>query len=332
MSDLLLNLLKFFNPETSHSLSLSLLKIAHKLHLYSLLGIKFNFKNQDSLVFKNLTFKNRLGTAAGLDKNADYIECLGALGFGFLEVGTVTPRPQIGNPKPRVFRFTKHNSVINRLGFNNKGLEHLVNNLKRSEYDGVLGVNIGANKDSNEEQRIKDYLICFRGVAEYADYITINISSPNTPGLRDLHSNNNIAELLNEISLEREKLNYKNPIFLKISPDEDQNTYQNIINAVIEYNLDGLIATNTTIQRDQSRSSSITDTQGGLSGRLLYDKSNEVLKQIADHSKQNLLIIGVGGVDSRDSFYNKLKLGSSLVQVYTGFIFRGPKLIKAILE
>ena len=254
------------------------------------------------------------------------------MGFGFLEVGTVTPRPQIGNPKPRVFRFTKHNSVINRLGFNNKGLEHLVNNLKRSEYDGVLGVNIGANKDSNEEQRIKDYLICFRGVAEYADYITINISSPNTPGLRDLHSNNNIAELLNEISLEREKLNYKNPIFLKISPDEDLNTYQNIINAVIEYNLDGLIATNTTIQRDQSRSSSITDTQGGLSGRLLYDKSNEVLKQIADHSKQNLLIIGVGGVDSRESFYNKLKLGSSLVQIYTGFIFRGPKLIKAILE
>jgi len=332
LTNLLLNLLRFLNPETSHSISLALLKIAHKLNLYPLLGIKFNFKNQDSFVYKNLTFKNRLGTAAGLDKNADYIECLGALGFGFLEVGTVTPRPQIGNPRPRVFRFSKHNSVINRLGFNNKGLEHLVNNLKRSEYDGVLGVNIGANKDSNEEQRIKDYLICFRGVAEYADYITINISSPNTPGLRDLHSNNNIAELLNEISLEREKLNYKNPIFLKISPDEDQNTYQNIINAVIEYNLDGLIATNTTIHRDQSSSSSITDTQGGLSGRLLYDKSNEVLKQIADHSKQNLLIIGVGGVDSRDSFYNKLKLGSSLVQVYTGFIFRGPKLIKAILE
>ena len=195
-----------------------------------------------------------------------------------------------------------------------------------------MGVNIGANKDSDEEQRIKDYLTCFRGVAEYADYLTINISSPNTPGLRDLHSNNNIAELLNEISLEREKLNYKNPIFLKISPDEDENTYQNIINAVIKYNLDGLIATNTTIQRDQSSSRSITDTKGGLSGRLLYDKSNEVLKQIADHSKQNLLIIGVGGVDSRDSFYHKLKLGSSLVQVYTGFIYRGPKLIKAILE
>ena len=332
MTDFFLNLLKFLNPETSHSVSLKLLKIAHKLNLYSLLGIKFNFKNQDSFVFKNLTFKNRLGTAAGLDKNADYIECLGALGFGFLEVGTVTPRPQTGNPRPRVFRFTKDNSVINRLGFNNKGLEYLVNNLRRSKYDGVLGVNIGANKESNEEQRIKDYLTCFKGVAEYADYITINISSPNTPGLRDLHSNNKIAELLDKISSEREKLNYKNPIFLKISPDEDQKTYQNIINAIVEYNIDGLIATNTTIQRDRSSSSPIIDTQGGLSGRLLYDKSNEVLKKIADHSKQNLLIIGVGGVDSRDSFYHKLRLGSSLVQVYTGFIFRGPKLIKAILE
>ena len=332
MIDLVLKLTRLLQPETSHSISLIFLKIAHKLNLYSFFGISPKFALREPFKFKNLIFKNRLGTAAGLDKNGDYIEALGDLGFGFLEVGTVTPKPQSGNPKPRVFRFTKERSVINRLGFNNKGLDHLINNLKRSEYDGVLGVNIGANKDSNEEQRIKDYLICFRGVAEYADYITINISSPNTPGLRDLHSNNNIAELLNEISLEREKLNYKNPIFLKISPDEDLNTYQNIINAVIEYNLDGLIATNTTIQRDQSRSSSITDTQGGLSGRLLYDKSNEVLKQIADHSKQNLLIIGVGGVDSRESFYNKLKLGSSLVQVYTGFIFRGPKLIKAILE
>ena len=164
--------------------------------------------NKNEHTIFGMKFRNKLGTAAGLDKNGDYIDALGALGFGFLEVGTVTPKPQYGNPKPRIFRNYPENSIINRLGFNNKGLEHLVNNIKRSKYDGVLGVNIGANKDSNEEQRIKDYLICFRGVAEYADYITINISSPNTPGLRDLHSNNNIAELLNEISLEREKLNY----------------------------------------------------------------------------------------------------------------------------
>ena len=246
MIDLVLKLTRLLPPETSHSISLILLKIAHKLNLYSFFGISRKFALKEPFKFKNLIFKNRLGTAAGLDKNGDYIGALGDLGFGFLEVGTVTPKPQSGNAKPRVFRFTKHNSVINRLGFNNKGLEHLVNNLKRSEYDGVLGVNIGANKDSNEEQRIKDYLTCFKGVAEYADYITINISSPNTPGLRDLHSNNKIAELLDKISSEREKLNYKNPIFLKISPDEDQNTYQNIINVVIEYNLDGLIATNTT--------------------------------------------------------------------------------------
>ena len=279
---ILLSFFKLFSPETSHLLALHSLKFLHKTKL---LHIFFSKLEDERFQFLGLTFKNRLGTAAGLDKNGDYIDCLGDLGFGFLEIGTVTPLPQPGNPKPRVFRVFKENAVINRLGFNNKGVDHLVNNLKNRKYKGIVGVNIGANKGSNEEQRIKDYLICFRGVAEYADYITINISSPNTPGLRDLHSDNNIAELLNEISLEREKLNYKNPIFLKISPDEDQNTYQNIINAMIEYNLDGLIATNTTIQRDQSSSSSITDTQGGLSGRLLYDKSNEVLKQIADHSK-----------------------------------------------
>ena len=332
MIDLVLKLTRLLQPETSHSISLILLKIAHKLNLYSFFGISPKFALREPFKFKNLIFKNRLGTAAGLDKNGDYIEALGDLGFGFLEVGTVTPKPQSGNTKPRVFRFTKERSVINSLGFNNKGLDHLIKNLKKSKYDGVLGVNIGANKDSDEKERIKDYLCCFRGVADYADYITINISSPNTPGLRDLHSKENIRELLSKIQNEREKLNFLNPVFLKISPDEGPNTHREIIRSLIDFNLDGLIATNTTIQRHSSHNSLIRETDGGLSGELLYEKSNEVLKDIANNISHNLLIIGVGGVNSKDSFNHKLNLGASLVQIYTGFIFQGPKLIKEILR
>ena len=212
-----LSFFKLFPPELSHAIALNSLKLLHKIKLLNIFFSKVKNNNYQLL---GLEFNNRLGTAAGLDKNGDFIDCLGDIGFGFLEVGTVTPLPQPGNPKPRVFRLFKENAVINRLGFNNKGVDYLVKNLKRRKYKGIVGVNIGANKNSKGEQRIDDYITCFNKVAKYSDYITINISSPNTPGLRNLHDDKNINYLIDSIEQRAISLEFTKPIFLKISPDE----------------------------------------------------------------------------------------------------------------
>ena len=326
--NLILQIIKIFPPEASHKIALYSLKILYKLNCINL----FFSKIQDKKVeFLGLKLTNRLGTAAGLDKDGDFIDCLGSLGFGFLEVGTVTPLPQKGNPKPRVFRLFKENAVINRLGFNNKGVDHLVKRLKARKYKGIVGVNIGANKDSQDQKRIDDYLQCFNKVCDYANYITINISSPNTPGLRDLHSIDNIKSLIEPIEREAEIKNFKGPIFLKISPDESFDSIGFLADFIEESSLSGLIISNTTINKDSLKSIEDQAIEGGLSGTPLMKKSTEALKEV-NNKNPKLPMIGVGGVMSESDFNEKINSGASLVQIYTGFIIHGPKIVSEILN
>lgn len=322
-----LSIFKLFPPELSHSIALNSLNILYKLKLLSFFKPKIKNKNYELF---GLNFKNKLGTAAGLDKNGDFIDCLGGLGFGFLEVGTVTPLPQTGNPKPRVFRLFKEQAVINRLGFNNKGVDHLVKNLKKRSFDGVVGVNIGANKDSKGQRRIDDYLECLKKVSNFSDYVTINISSPNTPGLRDLHNTENIKKLIFAVEQEIEKINFLRPVFLKISPDETFELIQNIAEMIESSTLTGLIISNTTLSRDgiQDKDQHI---KGGLSGAPLMNKSTKILN-LVNNNYPNLALIGVGGVMSKSDFDKKIHSGASLVQIYTGFIIKGPKIVMEILK
>jgi dihydroorotate dehydrogenase len=323
------SLLRMLPPELAHSVALNALQILYKLKL-----IKIFFPHrfsETSFTFKGLKFKNKLGIAAGLDKNGDFINSLGALGFGFIEVGTITPKPQFGNPKPRVFRFTNQEAIVNRLGFNNRGVDYLVKKLKGRKYNGVLGINIGANKDSTGQKRIDDYIECFQKVSAYADYITVNISSPNTPGLRSLHSKENFLPLFKAINHVRETENFFNPIFIKLSPDENSEVISEITKAIKEFNFDGVIASNTSIEKNNFIFQSKTDLSGGLSGKPLLEKSNELLSLV--HLREpELLKIGVGGVHNKESFNMKLEKGASLVQIYTSFIYHGPKIINKLLN
>lgn len=323
------SLLRMLPPELAHSVALNALQLLYKLKL-----IKIFFPHrfsETSFTFKGLKFKNKLGIAAGLDKNGDFINSLGALGFGFIEVGTITPKPQFGNPKPRVFRFTNQEAIVNRLGFNNRGVDYLVKKLKGRKYNGVLGVNIGANKDSTGQKRIDDYIECFQKVSAYADYITVNISSPNTPGLRSLHSKENFLPLFKAINHIRETENFFNPIFIKLSPDENSEVISEITKAIKEFNFDGVIASNTSIEKNNFIFQSKTDLSGGLSGKPLLEKSNELLSLV--HLREpELLKIGVGGVHNKESFNMKLEKGASLVQIYTSFIYHGPKIINKLLN
>ena len=326
--NIFLSIFKLLPPEISHSIALNSLNFLYKLKLLPL--FVSNFENE-SYEINGLVFKNKLGTAAGLDKNGDFIDCLGELGFGFLEVGTVTPIPQIGNPKPRVFRLFQEQAVINRLGFNNKGIDYLVKNLKKKNFDGIVGVNIGANKDSKDQKRINDYLECLRKVSALSDYVTVNISSPNTPGLRDLHSEENIKKLINSIQIEANKINFLGPIFLKISPDESFELIKNIAEIVEESSLAGLIVSNTTISRSSLKNKKDQAIEGGLSGAPLMEKSTELLKKLNDQYP-NLTLIGAGGVITKSDFNKKILSGASLVQIYTGFIIKGPKIVEDILH
>jgi dihydroorotate dehydrogenase len=326
---LALSLLRLLPPEISHFIALHALKILYKVNLLSLL---FPYDHSsEAFKFKGLTFKNRLGIAAGLDKNGDFIDSLGALGFGFIEVGTITPKPQPGNPKPRVFRFTDQEAIVNRLGFNNKGVDHLVKRVKERKYNGVLGINIGANKDSMGQKRVNDYVECFQKVSAYADYITVNISSPNTPGLRSLHAKENFLPLFKAIKDIRETENFFNPIFIKLSPDEHIDVISEITKAIKEFNFDGVITSNTTIEKSNLMFQSKADLSGGLSGKPLLEKSNELLSLV--HLREpELFKIGVGGVHNKESFNMKLEKGASLVQIYTSFIYDGPEIIKKLLN
>ena len=326
--NIFLSIFKLLPPEISHTFALNSLNFLYKLKLLPL--FVSNFENEGYEI-NGLVFKNKLGTAAGLDKNGDFIDCLGELGFGFLEVGTVTPIPQIGNPKPRVFRLFEEQAVINRLGFNNKGIDYLVKNLKKKNFDGIVGVNIGANKDSKDQERINDYLECLRKVSALSDYVTVNISSPNTPGLRDLHNEENIKKLINSIQIEANKINFLGPIFLKISPDESFELIKNIAEIVEESSLAGLIVSNTTISRSALKNKKDQAIEGGLSGAPLMEKSTELLKKLNDRYP-NLTLIGAGGVITKADFNKKILSGASLVQIYTGFIIKGPKIVEDILH
>ncbi|MGF1689864.1 quinone-dependent dihydroorotate dehydrogenase [Photobacterium kagoshimensis] len=281
-----------------------------------------------------ITFKNPVGLAAGLDKNGECIDAFGAMGFGFVEVGTVTPRPQSGNDKPRLFRVIPAEGIINRFGFNNLGVDNLVENVKKSTYDGVIGINIGKNKDTPVEKGAEDYLICMEKVYQYAGYIAVNISSPNTPGLRSLQYGEALDDLLSQLKEKQKELAEKHgkyvPLALKIAPDLEDHEIVQIAASLIKNEIDGVIGTNTTLDRTLVKDLPHCDEMGGLSGRPLQNKSTEVIRRLAEELDGKLPIIGVGGIDSAISAREKMEAGAQLVQIYSGFIYHGPKLVKDI--
>lgn len=281
-----------------------------------------------------LTFKNPVGLAAGLDKNGEYIDVLGAMGFGFIEVGTVTPRPQSGNDRPRLFRVVEAQALINRMGFNNLGVDNLLENIKRSHFDGILGVNIGKNRDTPVENSAEDYVHCMEKIYSYAGYIAVNISSPNTPGLRVLQYGEALDDLLQAIKNKRDQLQEKYhkyvPIALKIAPDLTDSEVIQIADSLVRHNIDAVIATNTTLERKLIKGLAYADQPGGLSGRPLQNKSTEIIHRLSIELENKLPIIGVGGIDSVVSAREKMEAGATLLQIYSGFIFHGPRLIKDI--
>ncbi|MFY8273398.1 quinone-dependent dihydroorotate dehydrogenase [Pseudoalteromonas sp. SSDWG2] len=301
------------------------------------LSLAWSQSVQDKPVeFLGLEFKNPVGLAAGLDKNAECIDAFAQMGFGFIEVGTVTPRPQAGNDKPRIFRLPQQHAVINRMGFNNKGVDNLVANVKASNYRGILGINIGKNKDTPNEQGKDDYIHCMRKVFEHASYITVNISSPNTPGLRDLQYGEALDDLLSSLKNEQldliAKHNKQVPMLVKVAPDLDEVQVEQVTQSLMNNKIDGVIATNTTLDRSAVQGLQYADEAGGLSGRPVRAKSTDVIKEIKRISQGNLPIIGVGGIDSAEAATEKFNAGADLVQVYTGFIYEGPALVKRILN
>ena len=322
-----IKIFRFFPPETAHHLALLSLKILKKLKVLKLFfPTTKDFDNPKE--YFNLKFRNMLGVAAGLDKNGDYVDELESLGFGFIELGTVTPKPQEGNQKPRVFRYLNQQAVVNRLGFNNKGVNYLVSQIKNKKYDAVIGVNVGANKESINDQRIEDYAYCFEKVYKYCDYVTVNISSPNTPKLRKLHNPDELEKIFKRINEIKSTNQIDIPVFLKISPDEGEETILKIVNIYETLKINGLIVSNTSIDKDILEDCS---HEGGISGKPLFEKSNQLLKRIHEFDK-DIFLVGVGGVFSKEDYENKIKLGASLVQIYTGFIFEGPAIVKKILS
>ena len=320
------------DPEVAHDLVLGSLKKFESLHLASV----FSQKVLKPRTLLGLSFDNAVGLAAGLDKNGAYIDALAALGFGFIEVGTVTPRPQPGNPKPRLFRLPEHEALINRLGFNNGGLDNFLTNVRRAKYRGVLGLNIGKNFDTPIESAVDDYLTCLRGVYPHASYVTVNISSPNTKGLRDLQSAAALEKLLSALKAEQTKLAKQHkksvPLLLKIAPDLDGAEIKNIAALLLQYAFEGAIATNTTLARDAVAGHRLAGEAGGLSGRPLFSPSTDVLRQMVKALKGNIPVIGVGGILSAADAKQKMAAGASLVQLYTGFIYQGPALIAECAE
>ena len=322
-----------FDAETIHELTIKGLKSTGSTPLNTLYKQCVNDK---PVTVMGIEFPNPLGLAAGLDKNGECIDAFAAMGFGFIEVGTVTPRPQPGNPKPRIFRLPEANAVINRMGFNNKGVDYLVSQVRASKFSGVLGINIGKNKDTPEENAKDDYILCMKKVYDFASYITINISSPNTPGLRSLQYGDALNELLSALKNEQAALeqqyNKYVPIAVKIAPDLTEEEVVSIAQSLIDNNIDGVIATNTTLSREGVEGLEFGSEQGGLSGAPVKEKSTTVIKLLAKALGGQLPIIGVGGIASSTDANEKLEAGASLVQIYTGFIYQGPPLVKDIVN
>ena len=283
-----------------------------------------------------IEFPNPVGLAAGLDKNARCMTAFGQMGFGFIEVGTVTPKPQPGNEKPRLFRLVDDEAIINRMGFNNDGVEALVEQVKRRTYKGVLGINIGKNKVTEEQDALQDYVACLTQVYRYADYVTINISSPNTPGLRNFQHGDALNGLLAGLKAEQKKLAKVHskyvPLVVKVAPDLSPEEVRMMAEAFNEQGIDGVIATNTTLSRDGVSHSKLADEAGGLSGKPVRDCSTCIIRLLRSALDSSIPIIGVGGIDSAEAAKEKLEAGASLVQVYTGFIYKGPRLVKDIVN
>ncbi len=320
-------------PEAAHQFALGSLRLIQCAGLASLLA---DTAPARSVKVMGLTFPNALGLAAGLDKNGEYIDALAALGFGFIEIGTVTPRPQPGNPKPRMFRLPAAQALINRLGFNNRGVEHLLANVARMRYRGVLGINIGKNFDTPIERAADDYELCLAKVYAHASYVTVNVSSPNTKDLRLLQGADELGALAGKLKTEQKRLADVHgryvPLLIKIAPDLDETQLSDIAKCVLKHQLDGVIATNTTLARDAVKGLPHAQESGGLSGAPLRDASTAIIRKLAQLLDGKVPIIGVGGVMSGADARAKLDAGASLVQVYTGFIYRGPALIGEILR
>ena len=320
-------------PETAHEVTLKLLNMAAVSGLSKVLYPKIDHK---PVTVMGLEFKNPVGLAAGLDKNGDYIAALSALGFGFLEIGTVTPRPQPGNPKPRLFRLPEHQAIINRMGFNNSGIDHLLDQVKNSAYSGILGINIGKNFDTPMEQAADDYLIGLRKAYAFASYITINISSPNTKNLRQLQQGDELKNLISILKEEQQKLQqeYRNyvPLALKIAPDLNAEEIGHIAELLLDFKIDGVIATNTTIARDKITGHQFAEEAGGLSGAPVKEQASFVVRELAQVLNGKIPIIASGGILTAADAKEKLAAGASLVQLYSGLIYRGPQLIEDIVK
>ena len=318
------------DPEVAHDLALKSMSTLGPGT--ALLGAGTDTPEDAREVF-GLRFPNAVGLAAGLDKNGAYVDALALLGFGFIEVGTVTPRPQPGNPKPRMFRLEEHEALINRLGFNNDGVERLLRNLERTRYRGILGINIGKNFDTPIERAADDYVACLDAVYSRASYITVNISSPNTKNLRDLQSSERLDELLGTVMAKRAQLadrtGTRKPLLVKVAPDLDDGQVDVIAQLAVKHAVDGLIATNTTIARDVVEGHRHALQTGGLSGRPLYPLATKVLRKLSATLAGDVPLVGVGGILSGGDARGKIEAGAALVQVYTGFIYRGPSLIGA---
>lgn len=324
-------------PEKAHHLTFNSLKSLFRLPLISRLAAN-NFEVKDALLERKvfgLTFKNPVGLAAGLDKDARLVDELTAFGFGFIEIGTLTPRPQMGNPQPRLFRLPEDYSLINRMGFNNEGVQAAAERLRKCLHKVLIGGNIGKNKDTSNEEAVSDYLICFEALYDVVDYFVVNVSSPNTPNLRELQDKEPLRKLLNSLMEKNALKPAQKPILLKIAPDLTNSQLDDIIALVSETGIAGIIATNTTISREGLKTDSRAVEQigaGGLSGRILQKRSTEVIRYLHTHSGGSFPIIGVGGIDSPEAAIEKLEAGASLIQLYSGFIYEGPALVKAINE
>lgn len=327
-------LLFSLEPEAAHGVTLYALGVAQRSGLMRCVAHKPP-ENFPVLAF-GIDFPNPIGLAAGLDKNGEHIDALGALGFGFIEIGTVTPKPQPGNPRPRMFRLPHHEAIINRLGFNNCGVDALLRNVQRANWRGVLGINVGKNAITPNEDALRDYLFCLERVYPLASYVTVNISSPNTKGLRDLQSAEELPRLLGTLRERQEQLasqhRARKPLLLKIAPDLDDIQMDAIARAVLDAQIDGLICTNTTIDRSAIAEDPLSKETGGLSGKPLFAKSTAILRGMAQRLGGKIPLIGVGGVLAGSDAAEKLDAGASLVQIYTGLIYRGPWLLTECVE
>lgn len=333
MYTLLRNILFTLPPETAHRVALASLDLGAGSGLLKPL---VRPPADLPVTVMGLDFPNPVGLAAGLDKNADHLQGLGALGFGFIEVGTVTPQPQPGNPAPRMFRLPEHGAIINRMGFNNEGLDHLIGRVAKRRYPGVLGINVGKNKITPAEEAESDYRKGIAGVYDYADYITVNVSSPNTPGLRDLQFGDSLKGLLDAIKQEQQTQHGQTgryvPVAVKIAPDMGDEEIVFVASALREAGIDGVVATNTTISRDLVSGHTHGEEVGGLSGEPVRQASLRVIQRLYQELGEDIPIIGVGGISDGESAAEKIRAGAKLVQLYTGFIYRGPVLIGEAVE